>query len=282
MYKAGLILEGGGMRGLFTAGVLDFFMDNGIKFENVYGVSAGACMACSYLSEQRGRSFDINTKYVKDKRYASMDSLIKTGNYFEKDFQLNVIPNKLNPYDYDTYKNSKSNLYVVATNCKTGKAEYLKVEDMARDIDMIWASSTLPMLSNMVVIDGKEYLDGGVADSIPVNKAIKDGNKKIVVVLTRGILYRKRKNKMSKIIKLKYKNYPKLVEAIEKRYSLYNKTLAYIRKLEDDGKIIVIRPKEEVTIGRLEKNEEKLKDLYKSGYCAAEELIDKMKAYLDN
>lgn len=282
MYKAGLILEGGGMRGLFTAGVLDFFMDNGIKFENVYGVSAGACMACSYLSEQRGRSFDINTKYVKDKRYASMDSLIKTGNYFEKDFQLNVIPNKLNPYDYDTYKNSKSNLYVVATNCKTGKAEYLKVEDMARDIDMIWASSTLPMLSKMVVIDGKEYLDGGVADSIPVNKAIKDGNKKIVVVLTRGILYRKRKNKMSKIIKLKYKNYPKLVEAIEKRYSLYNKTLAYIRKLEDDGKIIVIRPKEEVTIGRLEKNEEKLKDLYKSGYCAAEELIDKMKAYLDN
>ena len=281
MYKAGLILEGGGMRGLFTAGVLDFFMDNDIQFENIYGVSAGACMACSYLSEQRGRSFDINTKYLKDKRYASLHSLIKTGDYFEKDFQLNVIPNKLEPYDYDTYKNTRSNLYAVATNCKTGKAEYLKVEDMAKDIDMIWASSTLPLLSKMVVIDGNEYLDGGVADSIPVNKAIKDGNKKIVVVLTRDILYRKKKNELLKIIKLKYKKHPKLVEAIENRHSLYNKTLAYIRRLEKDGKIIVIRPKEEVVIGRLEKNEEKLKDLYKNGYFAAEELVDKMKAYLE-
>lgn len=281
MYEAGLILEGGGMRGLFTAGVLDFFMDNDIMFKNVYGVSAGASHGCSYISNQRGRAFEINTKYRDDKRYASAWSLVKTGNYFGKEFQLDTIPNKLSPYDYEAFNNSGVNFYSVATNCESGVAEYLKVGDMSKEIEKIWASCSLPLLSKMVEIDGKKYLDGGMADSIPVNRAIKDGCKKIVVVLTRDINYRKKKNNLLPFIKHKYKNYPKLVENMENRHILYNKTIAYIRKLEKDGKIVVIRPEEEIKIGRLEKDIEKLKGLYDTGYKTAMKYFDKMNAYLE-
>lgn len=281
MYEAALVLEGGGMRGIFTAGVLDFFMDEDIYIRNLYGVSAGACHGCSYASHQRGRAFDINTKYLYDKRYASFYSLIKTGDFFERDFQLRVIPKELNLYDYQAYKESGINFYATATNCRTGKAEYLKIEDMDLEIDRIWASSTLPLLSRMVEIDGKQYLDGGVADSIPVSQAIKDGNKKVVVVLTRDEKYRKRKNELLQIIKIKYRKYPKLVQAIENRHIIYNKTLAYIRKLEKDGKIFVIRPMETVNIGRLEKDEKKLRALYQKGYDGARENHHKLMAYLE-
>lgn len=282
MYEAGIILEGGGMRGFFTAGVLDCLMDNDIYFKNIYGVSAGACHACSYASRQRGRAFEINTRYRGDKRYAGLYSLVTTGNYFGKEFQLNEIPNHLNMYDYEAFKNSGVNFYAVATNCDTGSAEYLKIDDMKKEIDKIWASSSLPMISRIVEIDGKKYLDGGVSDSIPVSRAIKDGNKKVIVVLTRDVNYRKKKNEMLPIMKIKYRKYPKLVEAIENRHRIYNKTLAYIRKLEKDGKIVVIRPEKQVEIGRLEKDTKKLKALYDEGYNTAKENINKLKAYLEN
>lgn len=282
MYEAGIILEGGGMRGFFTAGVLDCFMDNDIYFRNLYGVSAGACHGCSYATKQRGRAFEINTKYRNDKRYAGLYSLITTGDYFGRDFQLNVIPNQLNLYDYEAFRKSGINFYAVATNCETGSPEYLKIEDMENEIDKIWASSTLPLLSRMVEIDGKKYLDGGVTDSIPVNRAIKDGNRKLVIVLTRDIEYRKKKNELLPIIKIKYGKYPKLVQAIENRHRMYNKTLAYIRKLEADGKIMVIRPDRQVQIGRLEKDTAKLTDLYNKGYDAAKEKISVLRAYLEN
>lgn len=281
MYEAALILEGGGMRGAFTAGVLDCLMDNDIWLRSVYGVSAGACHGCSYASHQRGRALEINIKYRNDKRYAGLYSLITTGDYFGKDFQLRVIPKELNMYDYEAFKQSGINYYAVATNCETGKAEYLKIEDMDAEIDKIWASSTLPLLSRMVDINGKKYLDGGIADSIPVRRAIKDGNKKIVVVLTRDVQYRKKQNELLEIIKLKYRNYPNLVEAVKNRHKIYNKTLAYIRKLESDRKIIVIRPGEKVKIGRLEKDTEKLKALYSKGYNEAVKNMDSLKAYLE-
>lgn len=282
MYDAGLILEGGGMRGFFTMGVLDFFMDNDIYINNIYGVSSGACQACSYASKQRGRAYEINTKYRDDKRFASVYSLIKTGDYFGKEYQLKTIPKELSPYDYEAFRNSNMNFYSVATNCETGQAEYLKIEDMDTEIEKIWASSTLPLLSRMVEIDGKKYLDGGMSDSIPVNRAIKDGNKKIVVVLTRDISYRKKKNSLLPIIRMKYKKYPKLVEALENRHKIYNKTIAYIRKLEADGKIIVIRPEKKVEIGRLEDDVQKLTVLYNQGYETAAKYKDKILSYLGN
>jgi len=282
MYEAGLVLEGGGMRGMYTAGVLDFFMDNNLEFKNVYGVSAGACHGTSYVAKQRGRAFLINTKYLKDKRYASFQSLIKTGDYFERDFQLNVIPNELDLFDYESFRNSGVNYQVVATNCETGEAEYLRIKDLETEIDKLWASSTLPLLSKMVHIDGKKYLDGGIADSIPVEKALSDGNKKVIVVLTQDIMYKKKKSSLLPVIKLKYRNYPKMLKSIEDRYKHYNKTTALIKKYEKEGKIIVIRPLYPLNIGRIEKNEEKLKEIYKRGYSDASSLYKKIKTYLEN
>jgi predicted patatin/cPLA2 family phospholipase len=273
LFEAGLVLEGGGMRGLYTAGVLDYFIDKGIYFRNCYGVSAGATQGCSYISKQRGRAYKIFTKYMQDKRYASFGNLLKEGNYFGKDFSLKKIPDELEPYDYDTFKNSGINFYAVATNCRTGEPEYLKIEDMRKEVDMdkVWASCSLPLLSKNVHIENEEYLDGGVADSIPVVKAIKDGNKKVVLILTRDINYRKKPNKLISVIKLKYRKYPKFVSVMEKRHSIYNKTLKRIQKLENEGKIFVIRPKTEVKIGRLEKDTQKMTDLYNDGYNEAKD-----------
>lgn len=283
MYEAGLVLEGGGMRGLYTAGVLDFFIDKGIYFRNCYGVSAGATQCCSYLSKQKGRAYRIFTKYMKDKRYASLSNLIKEGNYFGKDFSLKMIPDELEPFDHDTFVNCGSNFYAVASNCKTGEPEYLKVEDTRKETDMdkIWASCSLPLLSKNVHIEGEEYLDGGVADSIPVVKALRDGNKKVVLILTRDSSYRKKPNKLMPIIKLKYKEYPKLIELMEKRHRIYNKTIKRIEKFEKEGRIFVIRPKNVVEIGRLEKDTSKMKALYNTGYKEARECFDKLMEYLN-
>lgn len=281
MYMAGLVLEGGGMRGMYTAGVLDFFMDKDISFKNIYGVSAGACHGTSFVAGQRGRAYEINTKYLNDKRYASMRSLIKTGDFFEKDFQLNVIPNQLNLFSYENYRNSNVNFYATATNCETGKAEYLHIKDMETEIDKLWASSTLPLLSRIVKIKNKKYLDGGIADSIPVKKALEDGNEKVIVVLTQDIKYKKKPTSLMPLIKLKYKKFPNMIKAIENRYKEYNKTTDLIRKLEKEGKIIVIRPLSPLNIGRIEKNENKIKELYLRGYRDAESLYKKTINYLE-
>lgn len=280
LINAGLVLEGGGMRGVYTAGVLDLFIDKGLYFKNCYGVSAGATQCCSYLSKQKGRALKINVEYMKDKRYASFGNLVKEGNYFGKKFTMETIPNELELFDYDEYTKTGANFYAVATDCKTGEPAYLKVENMKQDIDKVWASCTLPLLSKMVHVDGREYLDGGVSDSIPVLKAIKDGNEKVVVVLTRDGEYRKSPNKMMWLIKLKYRKYPGLVRAVKDRYIKYNKNLAAIAKLEKDGKIFVIRPKEQVEVGRLEKDGEKMKALYNCGYKEAEACFEDLKAYL--
>ncbi len=281
MVNAGLVLEGGGMRGVYTAGVLDLFIDKGLYFRNCYGVSAGATQCCSYLSKQRGRAFKINADYMKDKRYAGIGNLIKEGNYFGRDFTLKTIPNELEPYDYDAYKNTGANFFSVATDCKTGKPAYLKIEDMRLDIDKVWASCTLPLLSKMVKIEGREYLDGGVSDSIPVAKAIKDGNSKVVVVLTRDENYRKTPNKMLGIMKIKYRNYKGLVRAIEIRHKKYNKTLDVISKLEKQGKIFVIRPQKQVEVGRLEKDVSKMRALYECGYDDAKNCYEELVKYLE-
>lgn len=280
IYEAGLVLEGGGMRGMYTAGILDLFIDKGIYFRNCYGVSAGATQCCSYLSKQKGRAARIYMKYMKDKRYASFGNLIKTGYYFGKEFSLKTIPDELLPYDYETFDNQKSNFYAVATDCKTGKPAYLKVENMRRDIDMVWASCSLPMISRMVEFGGEKYLDGGVADSIPVIRALKDKNEKAVVILTRDATYRKSPNKLMPLIKLIYRKYPEFVKVMKNRHDRYNKTLMQLEKLEKEGKIFVIRPKKAVEIGRLEKDAGKMKELYDIGYNDAKECVEAMLGFL--
>ncbi len=280
LIEGGLVIEGGGTRGIYAAGVMDFFIDKDIYFSNCYGVSAGSCHCCSYLSKQKGRARDVFVEYINDDRYASFKNLMKTGDYFGKEFSLKTIPNELLPYDYDTYESQKSNFYAVATNVETGKAEYLKVVDMHKDIDYVWASSSLPLMSRIVEIDGKKYLDGGVADSIPVLKSIEDGNEKTVLILTREKSYRKEPNKLISVIRMKYKEYPSFVKAMEERHIVYNEILDKIDELEKAGKIFVFRPKEPVKVGRIEKDRERLLALYKQGYDDAKDGYEKLKEYL--
>lgn len=282
MYKGGLVLEGGGMRGVYTAGVLDFFIDKDIYFENTYGVSAGICHACSYLAKQRDRAYRVNVDYLDDKRYASFYSLVTTGDYFGVKMVYEDIPNKLYPFDKKTFEEYEGNLYSVVTNMKTGEAEYIKLKDMDKDIIYVRASSSLPLLSRIVKVDGKEYLDGGISDSIPVEKAIKDGNEKNVVVLTQPNGYRKEKNKLLPVMKIKYKKYPSFINSMANRHINYNNSLDKIKEEEKKGNVFVIRPSESLDITRLEKNKDKLEALYNLGYNDAKKAYNKLLNFISN
>ena len=281
MIEAGLVVEGGGMRGVYTAGVLDYFMEKNLYFDDCYGVSAGACHISSYVSKQIGRSMKVTLDYINDKRYCSVNSLIKTGDMFGVEMLYDLIPNKLELYDYDTFNKFKGNFYSVVTNCKTGKAEYIKIKDMKKDIIAVRASSSLPLLSRIVEINGKEYLDGGITDSIPIKKSIKDGHKKNVVILTRDKTYRKSKPKFLSFFKLKYKKYPNLVKAIENRYKMYNETLDFLEEEKAKNKVFIIQPKLPVKISRIEKDKDKLKALYNQGYEDAKEIYEDLMKFLE-
>lgn len=280
MIKAGLVVEGGGMRGVYSSGVLDFFIEKDLFFENNYGVSAGACHLCSYLAKQYKRAFCVNVDYLNDKRYCSVHSLLKTGNLFGAEMLYDIIPNELDLFDYDTYNKNESNFYVVITDINTGKPEYVKIGDLKKDIIYVRASSSLPLLAKNVKINDKEYLDGGISDSIPIKKSIADGNKKNVVILTRDSTYRKGKNSLMPIIKLKYKKYPNFVKSMADRYIVYNEILDFIKELENNGDVFVIRPKKPVNIGRTEKNREKLEALYNDGYNDAKDCYEELLKYL--
>lgn len=280
MIKAGLVVEGGGMRGVYSSGVLDFFIEKDLFFENNYGVSAGACHLCSYLAKQYKRAFRVNVDYLNDKRYCSVHSLLKTGNLFGAEMLYDIIPNELDLFDYDTYNKNESNFYVVITDINTGKSEYVKIGDLKKDIIYVRASSSLPLLAQNVKINDKEYLDGGISDSIPIKKSIADGNKKNVVILTRDSTYRKGKNSLMPIIKLKYKKYPNFVKSMADRYIVYNEILDFIKELENNGDVFVIRPKKPVNIGRTEKNREKLEALYNDGYNDAKDCYEELLKYL--
>lgn len=266
MSSNGLILEGGGMRGVYTAGVLDFFLEHGVSFDSCYAVSAGACHGCSYLSGQQGRALRVTVDYLEDKRYCSIYSLLTTGDIFGADMAYNQIPNYLDPYDYEAFKKRKANFYVVVTNCRTGQPEYVPVEEMVEGLLAVRASSSLPLLSRMVTIKGTEYLDGGIADSIPLRKSQSDGHDKNVVVLTQAVDYRKKPNQLMPFIRIRYRKYPALVRQMERRYQQYNETLDYIGREEKAGRVLVIRPGKPVNIGRLEKDRNKLMVLYREGY----------------
>lgn len=276
MNKIGLILEGGGMRGIYTAGVLDFFIEKNIEVDITIGVSAGSCHASSYLSKQYKRAYNATVDYINDKRYLSFSNLIKTGSIFGMDFMFNKIPNELNIYDYDTFAKSKSKFVVVATNCETGSPEYFELKDLKKEIIYMQASCSIPMFANIVEIDDFKLVDGGVSDSIPIEYSLNQGYKKNIVVLTRDITYKKNKQKFLPIVNKKYKKYPNLIKAIENRHLNYNKSLNLVNQLEKDGDVLVIRPKKPVNVSQIEKNAKKLTSLYEEGYYDAKELYDKI------
>ncbi|MDE7323429.1 MAG: patatin family protein [Lachnospiraceae bacterium] len=282
MVECGLVLEGGGMKGMYTAGVLEYFMEKDLYFRNCYGVSAGACHLCSYISKQKKRAYRVALNYLKDKNYCSLHSLLTTGDLFNADMCYNQIPNKLDPYDYKAAAKYEGNAYAVVTNIRTGEPEYMMLREMHKDTVAVRASASLPLVSRNVKIGSEYYLDGGIADAVPIRKAAADGNVKNVVILTKEVGYvRKRASAATlNLIKLKYARYPKVYELTADRYARYNETLRFLDEEEKAGRAFVIRPQCANDIGRIEKDRAKLEVLYQQGYHDAKKRYEKLMDFL--
>lgn len=281
-YNAGIIFEGGGMRGAYTAGIIDALLEHDMNFEYCYGISSGATHATTYLSKQRGRAIQIVTDYIKDKRYFSIKNLIKTGNLFNVDFIYDTIPHELNPYDYETAKNNPAKFFVGVINMETSKGEFLRVNDIEEEYMKVCASMSLPLIANMVEIDGQRYLDGGISDSLPIQRSINDGNKKSVLVLTQDATYRKKLDKILPLVAIKYRKFPGFVHMVKTRHIRYNASLDQIAEEEKAGRAFVLRPKKPVKIGRLELNRKKMLALYREGYEDGIEAMPRLKAFLED
>ena len=282
MFNAGLVLEGGGLKGVYTSGVLDFFLDKGIEFSSCYGVSAGACNLCSFLSKQRGRAFHVNIDYLDDKNYCSVYSLLKTGDLFGVDMCYHKIPDELYPFDYKTYDQYRGTFYSVVTNIESGQPEYIPIKDMKKDIDAVRASASLPLVSRNVSYHDRLYLDGGISDAIPLKKSMEDGNHKNVVVMTKEIGYRRNPSSMTSLIKLRYRKYPKVYELMKNRHIAYNETLDFIEEQVKRGNAFLIQPKKKSDVGRIEKDRVKLQALYEEGYQEAAESYEDLLKFLED
>ena len=264
--KSGLILEGGGMRGVFTSGVLDCFMDKGIRFPYTIGVSAGACNGLSYISNQRGRAKFSNIDLLEKYNYIGIRHLLKKGNIMDFDLLFHTFPDEIIPYDYEKLASCKEHYEMVTTSCKTGEACYYEEKkDPKRVIDIVKASSSLPFVCPITYVDGEPMLDGGIADSIPLMRARELGYDNNVVILTRNKGYRKKEKDM-KFVSLFYKQYPAMQEAIRNRNRIYNEKISMIEAMEERGEIIVIRPQRPIEVDRMERDSKKLIALYEEGY----------------
>ena len=270
--RSGLILEGGGMRGVFTCGVLDSLMDRGIRFPYTIGVSAGACNGLSYLSRQRGRAKYSNIDLLEKHRYIGLKHLILKGNIMDFDLLFEEFPNRILPYDYAAYASTEERYEMVTTDCLTGRACYWEEKHSPeRIIEIVRASSSLPFVCPIACVDGRPLLVGGIADSIPLERARALGYSDNVVVLTRNKGYRK-PEKPTPVPFPFYRKYPALREAIARRNSLYNEQIARVEALERRGELTVIRPQAPILIGRLERDTRKLLDLYEEGYRLAAQI----------
>lgn len=270
--RTGLVLEGGGMRGIFTIGVLDNFMDRGIKFPYIIGVSAGACNALSYISGQRGRAKYTNTELLAERKYIGFKYLLTKRNIMDFDLLFHELPEKIYPYDYDALARSSERFEVVTTNCITGKACYLQEKnDPKRVIDLVKASSSLPFVCPISYVDGEPMLDGGIADSIPIERALSQGFDNNLVVLTRNIGYRK-PSKPTKVPFFFYRKYPNAKKAIRLRNSIYNKEIELVEQMEKEGSVAVLRPIKPIEVGRMERDTEKILALYNEGYDLAAQI----------
>ncbi len=282
--NSGLILEGGGLRGLFTAGVLDCFLKHDLHFPYVIGVSAGAVMGTSYISRQPGRNRTTTINYVNDKRYLSFRNLLKEGSIFGMDFIFNRLPNILEPFDYDVFFNNPVEYKIGCTDCITGQPVFFDKNNCSKKelMHYLVATSSIPLLSRIVDINGKKLLDGGISNAIPFEQSLKDGIKKGVVVLTRNHGYRKTAIKTVLPIKLKYRQYPKIAELMQNRHHMYNSIINKIETMEKKNEVMVVRPQSPIQVGRLEKNKQKLQDLYEEGYNECENRMDNIKEWLSS
>ncbi|MBQ2947887.1 MAG: patatin family protein [Clostridia bacterium] len=277
--KVGLVLEGGAMRGMYTAGVLDSFMDHGVDADGIVGVSAGACFGCNLFSGQRGRVLRYNQRFAGDPRNVSIRSLITTGDIVNREFAYYVVPTKYDVFDEAAFEAHGGEYWVVVTNVETGEAEYMQMHRLLADIEMMRASASMPFCSKFVPIDGRNYLDGGIADSIPVRAAMDMGFDKVVVVLTQPLSYRKKPMNKA-LIRAFYRKYPNLCKTLEERHARYNAQVEEVIRLEKEGKIFVIRPEEPLDIKRLEKDPAELARVHGIGLADGNACMEELKAYL--
>jgi predicted patatin/cPLA2 family phospholipase len=282
MKNSCIVLEGGGLRGGFTSGVLEYLLEKEINFDRVVGVSAGACVGASYLSKQKGRNKKVNVEYPSDKRYMGLRHLFTTGSYFNMKFVFGELPGKLVPFDYDAFFNNPSEFDVVTTSLNSGDSIILTKKEITNiGLDKVLiASSSIPLLSKPVDISGQLFFDGGVADSIPVRYALGK-HEKAVVILTRPRGYRKSAMKSTLPFKLAFRKYPEFLKVLLTRNEEYNKTLDFCDQMEREGKLFIIAPSAEFSIGRTEKNLKKRTDLYNHGYMLICKEFENLQIFLN-
>lgn len=279
--ESGIVLEGGALRSIFSAGVLDFFLEKDFHIPNIVTLSAGAYAALNYVSKQKGRVIRTNIEPLQKKSYVGLKTLFRTGSLFDMDFLFDKIPNDLVPFDYESFFASDQHLWMHATNCLTGKAIYYDTyENKERLMEICRASNSMPFIAPIVKIDGTPLLDGGMCDAIPIEKALEVGIKKAVVVYTRNKEYRKKTSRLYLFaLRLVYRKYPELIEIVSRRAEHYNQTLELVEQLEKEGKVYIIRP-ELPSIGNRETNINKLMEFYKHGYQTARDRFDEIKTFL--
>lgn len=279
--KTGLVLEGGAMRGLFTSGILDVFMEQGVVFDGAVGVSAGACFGCNLKSRQMGRALRYNLRFANDKRYCSLHSLLTTGDIYNADFCYRRIPDELDLFDYEALKANPMEFYMAVTDINTGKPVYPKLIDGNRkELQWMRASASMPLVSRPVEIDGGKYLDGGMSDSVPLSFMESVGYKRNVVILTQPRDYVKSPNKLMWLMRIVLRKYPKLLEAMANRHNMYNDETRYVFEQEKQGNALVLCPDEPLGISRTEKNTAELQRVYDMGRKMAIERLDEIKNFL--
>ena len=282
MTKVGMVLEGGSMRGIFTTAILDVMLEHNIEVDGIIGVSAGALFGVNYFSKQKGRAIRYNKKYFGDKRYISTHSLLTTGNLVNKEFTFYKLTKELDPLDNETFMKSNKDFYTTTTNIETGEAEYLKITNVYEQLEEFRASSALPFASEIIEINGKKYLDGGISDSIPLDKCLELGYDKIIIILTQPKGFKKPplSKKKLKMVNLAYHKYPNLINSMKQRHIKYNKTLEKIADLENKKEIFVIRPSKKINFDIVKDDKSKIDDIYNMGINDANKIINDLKEYL--
>ena len=278
--KKGLVLEGGAMRGLFTAGIIDVMMEAGVEPDGLIGVSAGAAFGCNYKSRQPGRAIRYNTRFAKDPRYSGLRSLIKSGDYFNAEFGYHIVPKQYDIFDVEAFEQNPMAFIVVCTDVLTGEAVYHKMERVDFDeLEWLRASASMPLASKVVEVGGRKLLDGGVADSIPLEYFESIGYERNVVILTQPEGFVKEHNRLMPLMRIALRKYPKMIEALDTRHIMYNLELEYVRKAEQAGRCLVIRPDGKIPIGHISHDPEEMRRVYDIGRKTGEKHIDQIKEF---
>lgn len=278
--KKGLVLEGGAMRGLFTAGIIDVMMEAGVEPDGLIGVSAGAAFGCNYKSKQPGRAIRYNTRFAKDARYSGLKSLLTTGDYFNAQFGYHIVPYQYDLFDVETFEQNPMEFMVVCTDVLTGQAVYHKMDRVDYDeLEWLRASASMPLASKVVEVAGHKLLDGGVADSIPLAYFESIGYDRNVVILTQPEGYVKHRTKLMPLMRIGLRRYPEMIQAMDRRYLMYNRELEFVRQAEREGRCLVIRPDEKLPIGHISHDPEEMKRVYQIGREMGDRYIERIKAF---